>query len=136
MKTTDPPAGASLNSGEIPAARDERLPRSETLRKSADYLRSYRRGRRVHGSVALLYTHPNEAGRPRLGITASRKVGKANHRNRLKRRIREVYRRWRGRAEMPALDLVVHLKPEAKKASFDELRRELLRLFSMAGRRG
>lgn len=118
------------------AARDERLPRVETLRKSADYLRSYRRGRRVHGSVAMLYTHGNDTGRARLGITASRKVGKAVVRNRLKRRIREVYRRWRDRRELPALDLVVHLKPEAKKASFDELRRELLRLFAMAGRRG
>lgn len=117
-------------------ARDERLARAETLRKSADYLRSYRKGRRLHGSVALLYTHPNDTGRPRLGITASRKVGKANVRNRLKRRIREVYRRFKGRAELPALDLVVHLKPEAKRAEFDELRRELLRLFSMAGRRG
>lgn len=118
------------------AVRDERLPRVETLRKSADYLRSYRRGRRVHGSVVMLYTHANDTGRARLGITASRKVGKAVVRNRLKRRIREVYRRWRERASLPALDLVVHLKPEAKKASFDELRRELLRLFAMAGRRG
>lgn len=118
------------------AARDERLPRVETLRKSADYLRAYRRGRRVHGSVAMLYTHANETGRARLGITASRKVGKAVVRNRLKRRIREVYRRWRDRGSLPALDLVVHLKPEAKRAGFDELRRELLRLFAMAGRRG
>jgi ribonuclease P protein component len=116
--------------------RDERLSRAETLRKSADYLRSYRKGRRIHGSVALLYTHPNDTGRPRLGITASRKVGKANVRNRLKRRIREVYRRFKGRGQLPPIDLVVHLKPEARKAEFDELRRELLRLFSMAGRRG
>lgn len=132
MSDSPAPPAASCH----PPTRDERLPRVETLRKSADYLRAYRRGRRLHGGVALVYTHPNDSGRARLGITASRKVGKAVVRNRLKRRIREVYRRWRGRGELPALDVVVHLKPEAKKAGFDELRRELLRLFSMAGRRG
>lgn len=133
---TDSPLSSPLPSSPAePVAAPERLPRTETLRKSADYLRSYRRGRRHHGGFALVYSHPNETGRPRLGITASRKVGKAVVRNRLKRRIREVYRRWRGRRELPPLDLVVHLKPEARKTSFDELRRELLRLFATAGRR-
>jgi len=60
-----------------------------------------------------------------MGITASRKVGNAVVRNRTKRRIREVYRRWGHRSKLPATDLVVHVQPGRPEASFEELRKEL-----------
>lgn len=109
---------------------DERLLPDEKVRRRADYLRCYRTGRRRHGPLATLHFVPNELGHPRLGITASRKVGKAVVRQRLKRRIREVYRRWDRRHALPALDLVMHLKPEAGKSDFRMLQAELLRLLS------
>ena len=111
-------------------APPQKLRRSEKLRRSAHYLRCYRRGRKRHGNLATLHFHPNEEGAARLGITASRKVGKAVVRHRLKRRVREVFRRWEGRAELPGSDLVVHLKPAAGKADFRALKRELEILFS------
>jgi ribonuclease P protein component len=111
-----------------PAARDERLRQAERLKRRADYLRCYRTGRRRHGSLAILYFIPNEFGHPRIGITASRKVGKAVARHRLKRRIKETYRRWKRRGNLPAMDLVVHLKPGAGGADFPSFRAELLRL--------
>jgi ribonuclease P protein component len=114
--------------GPLAGAAGERLLPEERLRRRADYLRCYRTGRRRHGSIAIVYFVPNQLGSPRLGITASRKVGKAVVRQRIKRRIREVYRRWRDRGRLPALDLVVHLKPEAGKSDFQGLRAELLRL--------
>ena len=108
----------------------QRLLPKERLRRRADYLRCYRTGRRRHGALAILYFAPNQLGHPRLGITASRKVGPAVVRQRIKRRIKEVYRRWNHRGKLPALDLVVHLKPEARQADFQALRAELLRLLS------
>lgn len=117
--------------------RGERLLPQERLRRRADYLRCYRTGRRRHGALALVYFVPNPLGHPRLGITASRKVGGSVVRQRLKRRIREIYRRWKDRGTLPPLDLVVHLKTEAGTASFDTLQTELLRLFgSLLPRRG
>jgi ribonuclease P protein component len=117
-------------SGSPGAERRESLRSAERLRRRADYLRCYRTGRRRQGALAILYFAPNQLGHPRLGITASRKVGKAVARQRLKRRIKEIYRRWQDRSQLPALDLVVHLKPEAGKSDFAALRAELLRLFS------
>jgi len=70
----------------------------------------------------------NSLDHPRLGITATRKVGSAVVRNRLKRRTREIYRRWDKRSQLPPLDIVLHLKPAAKNASFTELETEVLRL--------
>jgi len=112
----------------VPTAGDERLREAERLRRRADYLRCYRTGRRRHGSLAILYFIPNQLGHPRIGITASRKVGKAVVRHRLKRRIKETYRRWKRRASLPAMDLIVHLKPEAGVSDFPAFRGELLRL--------
>ncbi len=118
-------------------AGTERLSADERLRQRKDYLRCYRTGRRRHGSLAILYFVPNQLEGPRLGITASRKVGKAVVRQRLKRRIKEIYRRWPHRSQLPALDLVIHLKPEARGSDFPALRTELLRLFSaLRERRG
>lgn len=108
----------------------ERLLAREKLRRRADYLRSYRTGRRRHGAFAILYFAPNQLGHPRIGITASRKVGKAVARQKLKRRIREIYRRWKDRGKLPALDLVIHLKPEARGADFQAFQEDLSRLLS------
>lgn len=116
--------------GSGPRETGQRLLPQEKLRRRADYLRCYRTGRRRHGSLAILHFVPNQVGHPRLGITASRKVGKAVVRQRLKRRTREIYRRWKDRGMLPALDLVVHLKPEARASEFGPFQEELLRLFS------
>ena len=111
-------------------AGSQRLLPAERLRRRADYLRCYRTGRRRHGSLAILYFVPNQLGHPRLGITASRKVGPSFVRHRIKRRIKEIYRRWNDRAHLPALDLVIHLKPEARGSDFESLRADLMRLFA------
>lgn len=107
------------------APRGESLSRAERLRRGSDYLKCYRKGRRKHGSFSVLYSAPNDLAHPRLGITVSRKVGRAVTRFRLKRRIREIYRRWSERSRLPAFDLVVHVKPPAAQASFAQFEREL-----------
>jgi ribonuclease P protein component len=121
-------AGGESPPSPAQGAAGQRLLPQERLRRRTDYLRCYRTGRRRHGSLATVHFIPNQLGHPRLGITASRKVGKAVVRQRIKRRIREIYRRWPDRGMLPALDLVIHLKPESGKSDFPSLRAELLRL--------
>ena len=108
----------------------ERLSRHHKLRRRADFLRCYRRGGKRRGSLATLHFHTNEQREVRLGITASRKVGKAVLRHRVKRRVREIFRRFPGRRELAAIDIVVHLWPEAGSADFPTLRNEIERLLA------
>ena len=106
----------------------ESLPPHHRVRRREEYQRCYRQGRRRHGALAIVYFVPNELRHPRIGITASRKVGNAVARHRLKRRVKEIYRRWSERDGLAPLDLVVHLKPAAASSDFSSLRKDLLRL--------
>ncbi len=122
LKTPQPPQTAPR--------RSERFRRSETLRRTNDFRRCYAEGRRKGGSFLVLHSVGNTAGAPRFGQTASRKVGNAVARHRLKRWAREIYRRWPERAALPAADLIAHFKPGAADADFADFRRELERLLT------
>ena len=112
------------------ARRDESFPKRERIRRRAEYQRCYREGRRRQGELMILYAVDNELGHPRLGITVSRKVGNSVVRHRVKRRLREIYRRWSERTQLPSKDLMVHLKPTAGRADFRALEREVTRLLA------
>jgi ribonuclease P protein component len=100
---------------------------SDRLRQRVEYLACYHHGRAVTGPLSTLHVLANTLGRPRFGVTATRKLGNAVVRNRLRRRSREVYRRWRRRGDLPALDIVVNLRPRAAGVDFQEMRRQLER---------
>lgn len=86
----------------------------------------------------IVYARPNGNRPTRLGITASRKVGKAHVRNRAKRLVREAYRRNRERLP-EGLDLVAVVRagraPDALHAVESELVDAAKRVMSTAGRR-
>jgi ribonuclease P protein component len=68
-----------------------------------------------------------EPGPTRLGVTASRKLGGAVVRNRVKRRVREAFRRHK--LLFPSgLDLVFVAKKSATEAEYDQVVREMERL--------
>jgi ribonuclease P protein component len=99
------------------------------VRRRPEYLEIQNRGRRATSAHLLLFALP---GSGRLGVTVSRKVGGAVQRNRVKRWIRECFRRTR--AHFPAsLDLVVVARPGAADARHDSICHELK---TLAGRFG
>ena len=119
-----------MSSRQASPPKGESLRREEGLRRRADFLQCYRTGRRRHGSLVILYFLEREPEPPhaRIGITASRKVGSSVVRHRVKRRIREIYRRWSERNLLPPYDIVVHVLPAARQADFQALKKDLLSL--------
>ncbi len=121
-----------MSGRETSRAAGEALPRRHRLLRRADFVRCYRQGRRRHGELLILYCFEGETDReePRLGISVSRKVGGAVVRNRTRRRIREIYRRWSERSKLPPLDLLIHVKPPTATATYSALEGELIRMLT------
>ena len=116
----------------------EALPKAKRVAKRRDYLRTYETGRKIFSRYATVFFAPNERGLSRVGVTATKKLGKANVRNRLKRWTREVYRRQRAPLGLDEknLDIVVNVKPNAAEASFSDYRADLERALQRVARDG
>lgn len=111
-----------MNSG--PAAR-ETFSRDDRLRKRREFEECYASGVRISGRFLQVFLRASP-GRPRLGISVPKRTGNAAVRNRLRRRVRELFRRQRAIFGTPGagVDLVVNVRPPAAKASFAELSEE------------
>ena len=107
----------------------EALPKEKRLAKRREFLRVYETGRKWFSRYCVVFAAPNGLPVSRIGITATKKLGKAAVRNRLKRWTREVYRRQRGPLSIDSrsLDVIVNVKPNAADARFEEFREDLQR---------
>ncbi len=59
--------------------------RYETLRRNGEFARAYSRGKSYVHSHVVMYVNKNRCGKVRIGLTATKKIGKATVRNRAKR---------------------------------------------------
>ncbi len=66
--------------------------KSATLKLNSQFQKIYKSGKSCARPTLVLYARQNGQRDNRLGITVSKKIGKAHLRNRAKRRLREVYR--------------------------------------------
>ena len=113
----------------VNAAGSEALPKTKRLAKRAEFLRVYEKGQKIVSRYVVLFFAANGLPQSRIGITATKKLGKANIRNRLKRWTREVYRRQREPMELDqrSLDVVVNVKPNAADAAYQDYSHDLAR---------
>lgn len=66
--------------------------KSATLNLNSQFRRIYKSGKSCARPTLVLYARQNGTPCNRLGVTVSKKIGKAHLRNRAKRRLREVFR--------------------------------------------
>jgi ribonuclease P protein component len=110
----------------VPTRSPETLPKSRRIGPRRDFKTAYETGAKRYGRFVVVFSRPNGLAADRIGITVTKKVGGSVERNLLKRRVREIYRRF-GPAR-GCQDVVVNLKREAVAASFTALRDDLLRI--------
>ena len=83
-------------------------------------------------SIMVLYARKNRTGTTRVGITVSKKLGHAVVRNRVRRRLREVYRLNEAKFQ-PGWDIVVVARSRCISASFQDIVSAYLTLAAKAG---
>jgi ribonuclease P protein component len=104
------------------------------VRRRADYLFAYEHGKSYRRRGVHVFICPRESPElpTRLGITVTRKVGRAVVRNRLKRLAREVFR-----LALPSLKsgytIIVNFGPAATNMKFADVQKQLHAVWKEAG---
>lgn len=104
------------------ASPSGRFPKTERIRKRAEFQSAQECGRRITTPdfVLLLYAPDEKSAAPRLGVVASRKIGTAVARNRAKRLVREAFRATRDLWK-PGIDLVVIVRRPLADMNLDRI---------------
>ena len=93
-----------------------------TVKENYEFRRIYRKGRSVVSPCLVVYCQKNRRGQSRLGVTVSTKLGHAVVRNRVRRRIREIFRLSQGKMKQ-GYDIIVVARTRAAHADYWELKR-------------
>lgn len=112
----------------------ERFRKEARLRRRAEFLKVQEQGHKITADCLLALVLPNPTGKTRVGLTVSNKVGNSVVRNKIRRRLRELYRK-RQHALPKGLDLVVIARNSAAEADFATLGRAFERVAGELARR-
>lgn len=94
-----------------------------TVKENYVFRQLYRKGSSSVQPCFVVYCRKNRKGLTRLGVTVSTKLGKAVVRNRIRRRLREVYRL--GKEEMKSgYDVILVGRSRAASAPFSKMQRQ------------
>jgi len=104
---------------------------SSSLKLNHIFRRLYATSGHANGFL-VLYARKNRTGTNRVGVTVSKKLGHAVVRNRIRRRLREVYR-LNEEKFLPGWDIVVVARSRAVQADFQNLTAAYLSLAKKAG---
>ena len=91
-----------------------------TVKENYVFRRIYRKGQSSVQPAVVVYCQKNREGRSRLGVTVSKKLGHAVVRNRVRRRIREIYRLNREKM-LPGWDIIVVGRGRSISGSFQKM---------------
>ncbi|MFZ5562689.1 MAG: ribonuclease P protein component [Thermodesulfobacteriota bacterium] len=122
--------GSHTRRGIVP---DYRFRKSDRLLKRFEFTEIIASGRTLHSDCFLAGIKTGRAEKIRLGITVSKKVGKATRRSRIKRHIREYFRLHRHRLS-GSWDINVIAKKKAAAAAPEDLRVSLEALFNKSSK--
>jgi ribonuclease P protein component len=92
----------------LPCNKSWRFPKSARILKSSHFRRLTKSNRRIFGEMISVDFQHSKSLTSKLGITVSKKYGKAHDRNRFKRVIREVFREMR--SDLP-IGLEINISP-------------------------
>ncbi len=111
------------------------MEREMRVRRTADVRRVYAEGQSWAHPLLVLVARPNQLGRTRIGVTASRKIGNAVERNRARRLLREAARHLYDHIQ-PGWDIMLIARPGIRRVKEPHVEQALAGLLRRAGLRG
>ena len=103
------------------------------LRNREDFSRIYRNGKSFANSQFVVYWSRQRKAEPfRLGVSASKKIGNAVVRNRMRRLVKEIARHQTDRI-VSQLDIIMIVRKPAVGLSLKELEKSMLHVLKRAG---
>jgi len=97
-----------------------------TLKKNYEFRRLYSKGKTAVTPYLVVYCLRNSHGTRRVGYTVSTKLGKAVVRNRVRRRLREIYRLNSDKLIL-GVDMIIVARGKAVGADYHKLEKAFLR---------
>ncbi len=98
---------------------------STTIKTNREFRRLYSKGKSAAERSLVVYCRPDGRGENRYGITVSNKIGKAVHRNRVRRRLREIYRLHESRLRR-GMDIVLVARVRSRYVPYWQLEADFL----------
>lgn len=105
------------------------FPSAYRLKRRREFNSAWNQGKKYHTDHFIIIIRDNKVGPTRLGITASRKVGGAVHRNRVKRLLREVFRSIYPFLK-PCVDFSIIAKKGSTCLSYEDVQAEIKHLLT------
>ena len=99
---------------------------TESLKKNYEFRRLYNKGKSAAGPYVVVYARKVKGSSNRLGITVSNKIGKAVVRNKVRRRLREIYR-LHEQEMLPGYELVFVARGKSVDATYQQLEHAVLK---------
>jgi len=97
------------------------------LKKSHEFKRLYSKGKSAVSHCAVVYCRRNGRAGNRLGVSVSTKLGGAVQRNRVRRRLKEIYRINEGKL-LAGYDIVIVARMKIRFMRFSEIESSVLSL--------
>ena len=108
------------------------MKKTAALKENHLFRRAYNRGKSAADSCLALYVRRNGRKDNRLGLTVSTKLGHAVVRNKVRRRLREIYRLNEDKL-IPGVDVVIVARVRAAGTPYARLERSFLKLADKLG---